>query len=71
MFTRIKSFKNKDGSLRHYIYLVQTKRIAGRVKQVIVANFGRVEDADKTLPDIIEKLSKFTKRLKVITFPTI
>lgn len=66
MFTRIKSFKNKDGSIRHYIYLVATKRIASRVKQVIVANFGRVEDADKTLPHVIEKLSKFTQKLKII-----
>ncbi len=66
MFPRIKSFKNKDGSLRHYLYLVETKRIAGRVKQVITANFGRLDEADKNLPDIIEKLSKFTKRLKVI-----
>ena len=66
MFPRIKSFKNKDGSIRHYLYLVETKRISGRVRQVITANFGRLDEADKSLPDIIEKLSKFTKRLKVI-----
>lgn len=66
MFPRIKSFKNKDGSIRHYLYLVETKRMAGRVKQVITANFGRLDEVDKNLPDIIEKLSKFTKRLKVI-----
>src|SRR3989338_793084 len=66
MFPRIKSFKNKDGSLRHYLYLVETKRISGCVRQVITANFGRLDEADRNLPDIIEKLSKFTKRLKVI-----
>lgn len=66
MYPRIKSFKNKDGSLRHYLYLVATKRIAGCVKQVIMANFGRLDEADKNLPDIIEKLSSFTKKLKVI-----
>ena len=66
MFPRIKRFKNKDGSIRDYLYLVETKRIAGRVKQVITANLGRLDEADKTLPDIIEKLSRFTKRLKVI-----
>ena len=66
MFPRIKSFKNKDGSIRHYLYLAETKRIAGRVKQVITANFGRLDEADKNLPDIIEKLSRFTKKLKVI-----
>jgi len=66
MFPRIKSFKNKDGSIRHYLYLVETKRIAGRVKQVITANLGRLDKADRNLPDIIEKLSKFTNRLKII-----
>src|SRR3989338_3927926 len=67
MFPRIKSFKNKDGSIRHYLYLVETKRISGCVRQVITANFGRLDEADKNLPGIIEKLSKFTKRLKIIT----
>ncbi len=66
MFPRIKSFKNKDGSIRHYLYLVETKRISGRVRQVITANFGRLDEADKNLADIIEKLSKFTKRIKII-----
>ena len=61
MFPRIKSFKNKDGSWRHYLFLVATKRIKGRIKQVTMANFGRLEDAGKILPDIVEKLSKFTK----------
>ena len=30
MFPRIKSYRNKDGSWRHYLYLVATKRIGGR-----------------------------------------
>ncbi len=66
MYVRIKSYKNKDGSLRHYLFLVATKRIGKRVRQVTVANFGRLEDVDKILPDVVEKLSKFSKRLKVI-----
>jgi hypothetical protein len=56
MFLRVKSFRNKDGSLRHYLYMVETKRIGGHVRQVIAANFGRLDEADKSLPDIIEKL---------------
>jgi len=66
MFPRIKSFKNKDGSWRHYLFLVATKRIAGRVRQVTVANFGRLEEVDKILPDVVEKLAKFSKTLRVI-----
>lgn len=52
--------------MRHYLYLVATKRIAGRVKQVIMANFGRLEEAESNIPQIIEKLSRFTKKLKVV-----
>ena len=66
MFTRIKTFRNKDGSVRRYLYLVATKRIKGRIKQIIMANFGRLEDADKILPDIAAKISKYTDKLKLI-----
>jgi len=66
MFTRIKTFRNKDGSVRRYLYLVATRRIKGRIKQIIMANFGRVEDANKILPDIAAKISKYTNRLKLI-----
>ncbi len=66
MFPRIKSYRNKDGSWRHYLYLVATKRIGGHVKQVTTANFGRVENLDKVIPDVVEKLSKFTRKLRVI-----
>ena len=40
-------------SLINYLYLVATKRIGGKVKQVTTANFGRVENADKILPDVV------------------
>ena len=66
MFPRIKSYKNKDGSVRHYLFLVDNKRIGGKVRQVVRANFGRVKDLDKVIPDVVEKLSKFSKKLRVI-----
>lgn len=66
MFTRIKTFRNKDGSVRRYLYLVATRRIKGRIKQIIMASFGRLEDANKILPDIAAKISKYTNRLKLI-----
>lgn len=56
MFLRIKSYKNKDGSQRHYLCLVATKRIAGRVRQITVANFGRLEQANELIPEVAEKL---------------
>lgn len=64
MFLRTKSFKNQDGSKRHYLFLVETKRIDGRVKQVTRANLGRLQDADELIPDLVGKLQKFHKRLK-------
>ena len=36
------------------------------MRQVIMANFGRLENADKILPDAVEKISKFSKKLRVI-----
>jgi len=64
MFLRTKSFKNQDGSTRHYLFLVETKRIGGRIKQITKANLGRLEDADELIPDLVDKLQKFHKRLK-------
>jgi len=66
MFPRIKSYKNKDGSVRHYLFLVDNKRVGGHVRQVTTANFGRVEDLDEVIPDVVEKLSKFSRKLRVI-----
>jgi len=64
MFLRTKSFKNQDGSTRHYLFLVETKRIGGRIKQVTRANLGRLEDADELIPDLVDKLQRFHKKLK-------
>jgi len=66
MFLRVKSYKNKDGSLRDYLFLVATKRIGGRVRQITVANFGRLEQANELIPELVDKLSEFSNKLKVI-----
>ena len=66
MFVRMKSYKNQDGSTRHYLFLVANKRIGGHVRQVTIANLGRVEDVEKVIPEMVEKISKFSKKLEVI-----
>ncbi len=66
MYPRVKTYKNKDGSERQYLFLVATKRIGGQVKQVTVANLGRLEEARQGIPDLVEKLAKFSKKLRVI-----
>ena len=64
MFVRIKKFKNQDGTIRRYLFLVASKRIGGRARQKIIANIGRIEEADKRISEIIEKLSKYRKKMK-------
>jgi len=43
MFIRTKTFKNKDGSTRIYLQVVQNVREEGRVRQHLVANLGRLD----------------------------
>jgi transposase len=66
MFTRVVKFKNKDGSLREYVYLLENKRIEGKVKQVLLANLGRLEIVAPKLPGLIENFSKHSKEVEVI-----
>ena len=66
MFLRVKSFKNKDGSKRDYLLLVANKKIAGKVKQLTLANFGRLEQGNEFIPQVAEKLSEYTDKLKVV-----
>lgn len=67
MFPRIKTYINKDGSIRKYLYLVASKRIGGKQKQVVMANLGRVEEAEKNLPDMVSKLAQYSRKLEVIS----
>lgn len=63
MYVRTKTFKNKDGSTRTYLYIVEGRRVNGKVRQEIVANLGRLEELqEKGLDQIIEGLVKFSKK---------
>ncbi len=63
MFVRTKTFKNKNGTTRTYLYIVDGKRVNGKVRQRIVANLGRLEKIQEgDLDKIIEGLIKFSKR---------
>jgi hypothetical protein len=54
---------NKDGSTRTYLYLVETVRSSGKVRQEIVANLGRIERLqEKGLDSIIEGLARYSKK---------
>ena len=63
MYVRTKTFKNKDGSTRTYLYIVEGKRVNGKVRQRIVANLGRLEKLrEGQLDKLIEGLARFSQR---------
>ena len=66
MYIRTKTFKNKDGSTRTYLYIVEGKRVNGKVRQRIVANLGRLEKLQEgQLDKLIEGLVGYRRYLKV------
>lgn len=68
MFFRIKTSKNKDGSKREYLCGLKAVRVKGKVKQIPIANFGRIDKLRKAgaIDDIINKLSKYAARAMVL-----
>src|SRR5690606_14192406 len=62
MFVRTKTFRNKDGSTRTYLQLVESVREGGRPRQRVVANLGRVEELEGgKLDAMIESLARFSQ----------
>lgn len=63
MYARTKTFINKDGSERTYLYIVESVRVQGKIRQKIIANLGRIEDMQSgDLDRLIESLAKFSKK---------
>src|SRR5690606_30694744 len=62
MFVRTKTFRNKDGSTRTYLQLVESVREGGRPRQRVVANLGRIEELEAgKLDAIITSLARFSQ----------
>ncbi len=63
-----KSFKNKDGSSRNYLYLVESKREGKKVRQKHLACLGRLEELINSggLDKLAEKLVSFSQKLAVL-----
>lgn len=53
MYARTKTFKNKDGSTRTYLQICETRRENGKVRQVVGANLGRLEELQEGALDIL------------------
>ena len=66
MFVRTKTFKNKDGSTREYLFICETRREGDKVRQITLANLGRLDsiDTQKTIDNLIPKSAiDFWKRV--------
>jgi len=62
MFVRTKIFKNRDGSTRTYLQIVKGEREGLKVRQVVVANLGRLEELRNGGVDrLIEGLARFSR----------
>ena len=55
MFVRTKTFKNKDGSIREYLFICETRREGNKVRQITLANLGRLDsiDTQRTIDNLI------------------
>jgi len=63
MYTRTKTFTNKDGSTRTYLQIVEAIREEGKIRQKVLVNLGRIEDMqDGSLDRLITSLAKYSKK---------
>lgn len=61
MYARTKTFKNKDGSTRTYVQIVESRRDGGKIRQKVLANLGRIENLQEGAIDkLIESLSRYS-----------
>jgi len=67
MFVRKQTFRNKDGSTRTYLQIVENVRVNGKVRQRTVANLGRAEKfIGAPLDGLLRSLASFSQKLRVI-----
>ena len=70
IYARVKNFKNKDGSTRSYLYLVESiyDPKTKMSKQRNICNLGRIDDpsTSKVVDNIIKHLSEFSEKIKIL-----
>ena len=64
MFTRLQICRNKDGSTRCYLHLLNSKRVNGKTRQEFVCTLGRLDvlQAGGGLDRLIEGLTRYSER---------
>jgi hypothetical protein len=68
MFLRKRLFKNKDRSVREYVQLVESRRINGKPRQIVVLTLGRTgeKDSKEKIEEIIQALLASSDRLALL-----
>lgn len=68
MYLKEVSQKNKDGTLRTYLQLVESRRVNGKPRQVLLVNLGRVdgEDGKEKIEKLTEALVEASTRLALL-----
>jgi len=70
MYIRKTTNKNKDGTVRTYVQIVQGYRVNGKVRQKVIANLGRLEQLQEgEIDNLLEHLSKFSKETWIKSRP--
>ena len=70
MYVRKTTSKNKDGSTRTYVQIVQGYRENGKVRHKIIANLGRIESLQEgQIDNLMEHLEKFAKETWIRSRP--
>jgi len=72
MYPRIVERKNKDGSVREYLYLVESQRINGKVVQKNIASLGRLPELKEKgkIDSLITHLEKFSEKIELLNLET-
>ena len=68
MYVRVKRFRNKDGSVREYLYIVKGVRVDGKPRQKVVAYLGRLDDLQRegAIDSLVEGLARYAERAQVM-----
>jgi hypothetical protein len=68
MYVRVKRFRNKDGSVREYLYVVKGVRVDGKPRQKVVAYLGRLDELreDGSIDSLVEGLARYAERAQVM-----
>ena len=68
MYVRVKRFRNKDGSVREYLYIVKGVRVGGKPRQKVVAYLGRLDELQRegSIDALVEGLCRYAERAQVM-----